>query len=209
MTRKFKIHYNRVKSDRAAFARVRARIEGDVGSLIELIRLGQKNGHFNNTAPFWSLARMLFPIVESLGCLLLRGQSTSANLKYGLEHLNAEYKGISAIISLVYRHSLMHQDELRTLRKARTSITWNLRFDSPNEHLIVTKFGRGLYEIKFDLTKFYQDILSKLKELENVYFKKQVQKEYNSWLLFKLSGNNRIERDAISELSAIRKKYGR
>lgn len=65
-------------------------------------------------------------------------------------------------------------------------MAWNLRFDDHLEHLKITKFRNGLYEIKFDLTKFYQNIVSNLQELERKYFKKQVQKEYNSWFIHRL-----------------------
>lgn len=89
-----------------AFQKIEVRLKEEVGSLIELVRLGRAHGYFKDTAPFWSLARILFPIVESLGRLLLRSGS-SANLKYGLEQLGKEYKGKSVLISLMYRHSLI------------------------------------------------------------------------------------------------------
>lgn len=187
-----------------AFEKIEKRLQGDVGTLIRLIRFGQKNGYFNNTAPFWALARMLFPIAESLGSLLLAG-NPSANLKYGLDLLGNNYQGISALISLMYRHSLMHQDELRVLKIVRTCVTWHLTFDTPNDHLRVTRFRKGLYEIKFDLTQFYSDLLTKLQKPKTNISKKKIRERYNNWLELELRGVSFLEKEALNEVAVLRK----
>lgn len=207
MSRQYVLINKKVRSAKKAFEEIEKRLQADVGTLIALIRFGQSRGYFNNTAPFWALARMLFPIAESLGSLLLAGNS-SANLKYGLDLLGDHYQGISALISLIYRHSLMHQDELRTLKIIRTRITWHLTFDDPNGHLKVTRFRRGLYEIMFDLTQFYSDLLNKLKNPPMNNSKRQIRSRYNNWLELELTGANSLEREALNEIEAFRKLRG-
>ena len=53
-----------VKSDEQAFRQILDRLEGDVGTILQLLVGSEK------TAPYWALVRMMFPIAESLGDLI-------------------------------------------------------------------------------------------------------------------------------------------
>lgn len=97
----------------------------------------------------------------------------------------------------------MHQDELRVLKINRTRITWHLTFDAPTNHLKVTRFGKGLYEIRFDLTQFYFDILTKLQNRQ--INSSGIRLRYNSWLEFEIEGRNDLEKNALSEASKFKK----
>ena len=56
-----------VNSDREAFDKVLTRLQEDVGTILRLIPDAKVNGHWVETAPFWALARLLFPIAELVG----------------------------------------------------------------------------------------------------------------------------------------------
>src|SRR5207248_7052229 len=58
-----------VTSDRQAFDQIIGRLKSEVGAFIKLVSVGKKQGMFKDTAPFWSLARMMFPIAEAVGDL--------------------------------------------------------------------------------------------------------------------------------------------
>jgi hypothetical protein len=105
-----------VESDRQAFQQVLGRLEGDVGTVIHLIRKSKEQGCFPNTAPFWSLIRMMFPIAESVGDLIYgeknekQKKGPTANLTCVLEKEFAarslNYKGKAETLAMLYRHSL-------------------------------------------------------------------------------------------------------
>src|SRR5829696_1971553 len=62
-------------------------------------------------APFWSLVRMMFPVAESLGDLIYRrdnatAQNLRAVLENDFEEVRTGYRGKSALLALLYRHSL-------------------------------------------------------------------------------------------------------
>src|SRR5262245_47225771 len=110
-----------VASDKEAFQQILGRLEGEVGTMLKLIEVGRiEKGWFPNTAPFWSLVRMMFPIAESIGDLIYRKESTVQNLQSVLntnfEAVRPGYAENSAVITMIYRHSLIHQDELRSLK---------------------------------------------------------------------------------------------
>jgi hypothetical protein len=75
----------KVRSDKQAFYQILTRLEGDVGTILKLIPEGKKIGLFPNTAPFWALARMMFPIAEAVGDLIYCDGSTE-NLRKVLEN---------------------------------------------------------------------------------------------------------------------------
>ena len=76
-----------VTSDQQAFQQILGRLEGEVGTLITVVTESKQRGYFPNTAPFWALVRMMFPIAESVGDLIyLNDQSTVQNLISVLEN---------------------------------------------------------------------------------------------------------------------------
>jgi hypothetical protein len=117
-------------------------------------------GHF--TVPFWSMARMLFPVAEALGDLMFLGKTTD-NLLHALEALEdvrPGYRGKAAIIAVLYRHPLVHTDELRILRSGERFAAWSLSFKEPTGHLKVEKIRADTIRISFDLTTFYEDLVA-------------------------------------------------
>ena len=132
-----------VTSDQQAFQQVLGRLEGDVGTLIQLVNEGKNHGYFPNTAPFWALVRMMFPIAESVGDLIYRDSSPAKNLisvfEKEFEAVRAGYLGKAKILAQLYRHSLIHQDELRVLQTGGKECGWVVSFDGRPRHLKITR----------------------------------------------------------------------
>src|SRR5262245_41809907 len=126
-----------VESDEQAFCQILGRLEGEVGTILQLIPEGKKMGLFPNTAPYWALTRMMFPIAESVGDLIHRTNSTQ-NLKFVLEtefeEVRSGYQGKAATLALLFRHSLIHQDELRKLSIGGREIRWSVSWSEQGNH---------------------------------------------------------------------------
>ncbi len=121
-----------VSSDAQAFEQILRRFSDEVGSLLALVDRSKLDGtFFPNTAPFWALVRMMFPVAESIGALIYSNSSTVKNLRGVLEkEFDAErpgYAGKSAAIAFLYRHALTHQDELESQQSGGRELGWVLR----------------------------------------------------------------------------------
>jgi hypothetical protein len=178
-----------VKSDQQAFQQILGRLEGEVGTLIYLVNESKKSGRFPNTAPFWSLVRMMFPIAEAVGDLIYNHQSTARNLISVLEKefeaVRSGYLGKSKILAQLYRHSLTHQDELRSLQTAGKECGWQVSFNGRAQHLKVTH-QPPLVVIQFDTTAFYDDLIAVCGAALAKNWNDDVRKRYSRWLTYDL-----------------------
>lgn len=192
----------RVSSDVQAFRQILNRLENEVGTLLHLIEEGKKGDHFKDTAPFWSLVRMLFPIAESLGDLIHRDSSTVRNLT---SVLDAEfeavrpgcYKGKSATLALLYRHSLTHQDETRSVITTKQECRWRLSYGERADHLKVIRKTRRVVGIQFDTTAFYDDIVKVCRAAMKKRWKGEVKKRYNGWLVLDLRPPRKLKLNEV------------
>lgn len=206
-------------SNEDAIQRVEDRLKADVGGLFDLIFKEWKRG--NTITPNWAFARMIFPISESLGDLKYNLRPTENQyqiLKNEYAQIDRKYEKVSAILSQLFRHSLIHQDELRYLRFYRYSkIVWKFKIsDTPdNEHLKITKASRAKWRITFNVYQFYLDTLricTLLKgTLRNPEAKGQFMHNYNNWTE-KDFGRTNISGRSINiplydEFESIRKSY--
>jgi hypothetical protein len=196
-----------VSSDRQAFDQIIGRLKGDVGSFIKLVSVGKKQGLFKDTAPFWALARMMFPIAEDL----IHHNSPVKNLVLVLrnefEAVRKGYDGKAACIALLYRHSLTHTDELREIVQGTIEVRWRISYRENGRHLHLATQSPGVYQINFDTTAFYTDILRVCKAVKRKSWGGAVMNRYNSWLSYaiatpkppkKLSWN---EQEAMTEIA--------
>jgi hypothetical protein len=194
-----------VASDQQAFQQVLGRLERDVGTLIQLVNEAQNRGYFGNTAPFWALVRMTFPIAESIGDLIYQDSNTSNNLISVLENefgtVRVAYRGKAKILAQLYRHSLTHQDELRILLTGGKECGWVVSFDERPQHLKVTHLPPRI-SIQFDTTAFYDDIAAVCRSAMAKHWSDQVKTRYNSWLMYDLDRDKRRPRiaDVIAEI---------
>jgi hypothetical protein len=180
-----------VASDDQAFQKVLERLENEVGTMLGLIDTGKlEKGLFPGAAPFWSLVRMTFPIAESIGDLVYRHDSTVQNLRLVLEHdfeaVRTGYADKSAALALLYRHSLTHQDEMRSLQTGGRELGWQLSYRYGADHLRVTNHGPTLWSLHFDTTTFYEDMVAVCRALIGRTWNGAVMDRYNSWLTYDL-----------------------
>lgn len=197
-----------VTTDQQAFQQVLARLESDVGTLIRLVIEGKARGYFPNTAPFWALVRMMFPIAESIGDLIYRDSSTAKNLisvlETDFEVVRVGYFGKAKILAQLYRHSLIHQDELRSLRTGGKECRWEVSFGERIHHLKVTQVPPDI-RIKFDTTAFYDDLVAVCHSVQTKQWNDEVKNRYNSWLVYDLDPESNKKRivEVISEIGRL------
>jgi hypothetical protein len=197
-----------VTTDQQAFQQVLGRLEGDVGTLIQLVIEGQARGYFPNTAPFWALVRMMLPIAESVGDLIYRATSTATNLisvlETDFEAVRAGYLGKAKILAQLYRHSLIHQDELRSLRTGGKECRWVVSFDERAHHLKVTQAPPDV-SIQFDTTAFYDDLIAVCRSAQAKQWNDEVKNRYNSWLVYDLDPERNQKRiaEVIAEIGRL------
>ena len=198
-----------VKSDKQAFRQILGRLENDVGTILQLILRGKKEGLFPDAAPFWALLRMTFPIAEAVGDLIYRNKSTALNLQSVLENefeaVRAGYQGKAAILTLLFRHSLAHTDELRTLVRGKREVGWLVSWSGQQKHLMSHNV-RGMDVIHFDTTAFYDDLVAVCRKAMGKTWDGQVMKRYNEWLMFDIDNTSkRIKESAIDELTGLQR----
>jgi hypothetical protein len=195
-----------VKTDEQAFRQILGRLEGDVGTILQLIPEGKKIGLFPDTAPFWALVRMMFPVAESLGDLIYRNPSTVENLQClletELEAVRAGYGGKAATLALLFRHSLTHTDELRTLVTNGRKVGWLVGWSEQSIHLNVTNPGPDIYCIHFDTTAFYEDLVAVCHKAISEQWGGKIMQRYNEWLTYDLdkARSTKNIRASISEI---------
>jgi hypothetical protein len=197
-----------VTSDQQAFQQILGRLEGEVGTLITVVTESKQRGYFPNTAPFWSLVRIMFPIAESVGDLIYRDPSTAQNLirvlETEFEAVRPGYLGKAKILAQLYRHSLTHQDELRSLQTGGKECAWVVSFGGRVQHLKVTQQS-PLVSIQFDTTAFYEDLVAVCRAALAKNWNDGVKNRYNSWLTYDLDPhkNRKSIADVIAEIAKL------
>ncbi len=192
-----------VKSDEQAFRQILLRLEGDVGTILKLISKGKKEVFL----PFWALLRMTFPIAEAVGDLIYRNDKTAQNLQSVLENefetVRSGYQGKAATLALLFRHSLTHTDELRTLVIGKREVGWWVSWSGQTDHLKLFPNVHGMDVIRFDTTAFYEDLVAVCHNAMGQSWSGQVMKRYNGWLTLDLdkTRETKIIKDAIAELT--------
>ena len=180
-----------VSTDKQAFEQVLKALEGDVGAILKLVALAREKGLYwvGNEAPYWALVRMMFPITEALADLAYQDEETSQQLiKVLANEFEAvrpgphRYKGKAAILTILFRHSLTHTDEMRTLTSAGRKVGWALSVGMQADHLRVTQHGPRTFSVHFDITAFYDDIVAVCKNAINKPENGSVAQRYNGWL---------------------------
>jgi len=162
-----------------AYSTIQSRLLTDLEPVWQMINHRQYS-------PFWLLARELFPIAESIGDLIYRDKPT-INLTKVLENdfskIRPEYADKGKMIALLYRHSLIHQDEPRSIYSGNITIEWSLAFIDGRYHLKVSNIDRRRHScvMQFDLRTFYEDILALLELYKEKGPKRGIASRYNSW----------------------------
>lgn len=166
------------------------RLVDDIGPVWGLIN------HSKSYSPYWLLIRSMMPIAESLGYLIYGHDSTSRNLEELIENELAAvrpiYKGKGALIAVLYRHSIMHQDEPRSIYCGNITIDWNVAYIDGRYHLKTSSKDsrRRTCTMQFDLRSFYEDLQEVLQQCIKNGPRKGVVKRYNSWSFLNLKSTS-------------------
>lgn len=207
-------------TDTQALLQVKTRLINDVGGLIELI-----DSHPTLT-PFWALIRALFPIAEAVSDLAYYRQSQGSlhtqemliklfRERFGT--INKGYAQFAGVLVVIYRHSLTHQDELRTLlyEDAGIAMTWAVSFHASGKHMQVEMVG-GTYKdmvtgkegqtahLFFDVRQFYLDLIQVIDSLLAENLKGDAGKRYEEWLTYRM-GKTVSDKEARKDIDAMLK----
>ena len=174
-------HPGTVTSDAQAFEQISSRFQDEVGRILSSIDFTR------GPVPFWALTRMMFPVVESLGDLIYRqNNATARNLRSVLEKefesVRSGYAGKAALLTLLYRHSLTHHDELLTLTSGRKEIGWSVNSADDANHLYIRTATPGFFILEFQPRAFYTDIVKVCGAAVNRNWSGEVMKRYNGWM---------------------------
>ena len=134
--------------------------------------------------------RMMFPVADRLAILIYRDHSTSQNLRSVLgnefEWVRSGYRGKAALLTLMYRHSIMHQDELRAVTGSGKPVGWKLTSSEDDDHLDVSRARSGVLLIEFQPRSFFKDILDVCRRAQRKKWRGEVMKRYNGWMILDL-----------------------
>lgn len=199
-------------TDKDAFNRMLERLRNDVGEIIKLVVAERSRDR--DWCPWWALARMTFPIAESIGDLIYK--STPSNnlinvLGKDLALINPQYASMPNSLALLYRHSLMHQDELRSLDTQSGTLVWMLSFGMNSEHLKLKQINQDKYpvfRVNIDITQFYEDLVRLLEDkIKNPT--PGAWNRYDEWHKLSLIGSEKkAETASREEIEAIVKRLG-
>lgn len=174
-----------VVSDAQAFEQMSSRFCEEVGGILGRLPVP-------GPVPFWSLMRMMFPVAESLGDLIYRkDQSTAQNLRSVLENefeaVRSGYRSKAATLAILYRHSLTHHDELRTIAAKGREVGWRVSGADDANHLRVHHhLTDNLISIEFQPRAFYTDIVLVCEAAGRLTWGGQVMRRYNGWMALDL-----------------------
>jgi hypothetical protein len=116
------------------------------------------------------------------------------------------YRDKAAILALLYRHSLMHTDEMRILGTNGKAVNWGLGFNAPAKHLQIEKMGPDAVRVNLDLTTIYDDLVKLCQANRERVFHGKAAIRYNDWTILTLDSKpslTRIERRAVKEVAAL------
>ena len=150
---------------------------------------------------------MTFPIAEAVGDLIHQGNRTAQNLQSVLENefeaVRSGYQGKAAILTLLFRHSLTHTDELRTLVRGGREVGWLVSWSDQTNHLKLISNAHGMDIIHFDTTAFYEDLVAVCRKAMGKTWGGKVMQRYNGWLTLDLDKTRKTTsiKGAIGELT--------
>lgn len=192
------------KEDLKALTNIQGRFITEVGEILSIIQnewlLGGKSSFSLGYFPYWSVLRMTMPVAESIGALLYNKPSTVDNIleffHNELRNTNENYDKFKFTIVELYRHPLIHSDEMRGITISKTQIGWSVDVSDRMKHLKVIKPDgkRSSYLLHFNPPQFYEDIEGKLKNLiaraEKGEWNGSLAQNYTSWLRLNLNSKD-------------------
>lgn len=100
---------------------------------------------------FWSLIRIIFPVIESVAFAIEKPKE-----EFLEKELNVPF---GHIVWEIYRHSLMHTDELRYVVYKDKTISWAVHLGTEDVgHIIENQFNSNPTTIHISLPKLYSSL---------------------------------------------------
>jgi hypothetical protein len=107
-------------------------------------------------------------------------------LENQFEAVRSGYRGKAAMLACLFRHSLAHTDELRRLVTQGREVRWALSLSQQEDHLKMCSISPGVYKIRFDITAFYDDLVTVCRHAMGQSYAGKVMQRYNAWLTLDL-----------------------
>ncbi|GAH68716.1 unnamed protein product, partial [marine sediment metagenome] len=104
------------------------------------------------------------------------------------------------------RHSLTHQDELRSIKSSGKEVRWRLTAaDDEHRHLETVRTRAGIVMIQFQPRSFYKDIVAVCQRAQHRRWSGEVKKRYNGWMTLDLDSarSNSTINAAKTEIAAL------
>jgi hypothetical protein len=197
-----------VASDQEAFDHIRGRLTGDVGGIIKLV--DETKIHH---VPFWSLLRCIFPVAEAVADLIHypTENGTAKRLTLLLQNefdgVRAGYRPVAATLTLLYRHSLTHQDLPRVLLSGGREVVWRLAHRGGHHLRITTNGPPGSFTVEVDPGALYDDLVAVISSAALRSWGGAIKDRYNTWSVYDLghlSKPTATEKLAAIEIAALR-----
>lgn len=139
-------------SKSAFLSSVGQRLRNDVGPYLGTIQT--VHARTGKGVGFWGLARMIFPVVEAVSTVVYRIRLKSGGTRERqpvrlLRELGFEYPNL---VWEMYRHTLMHNDEMASAEYYRRRVVWEIRVGGGHSH------DRG--RLSIDAKRLYDDLLA-------------------------------------------------
>jgi hypothetical protein len=125
---------------------VRRRLVNDVGPYFTTIQA--VHDQTGKGIGFWALARMIFPVVEAISTVIYRTGTKERPSVRLLRELGFEYPNL---VWEMYRHTLMHNDEMASASYRGRRITWGIGIGTGHF------WNNGRLHI--DAAKLYNDLI--------------------------------------------------
>jgi hypothetical protein len=143
-------HRRTLKS--AFLSAVAGRLRNDVGPYFGMIQ--DVYARTRVGVGFWALARMIFPVIEAVSTVIYRAGSRRGGARERqpvrlFRELGFQYPNLAWEM---YRHTLMHNDEMATAAYRGRRIGWEIRVGGGH---VWTRGRLGI-----DVEKLYQDFLA-------------------------------------------------
>lgn len=130
---------------------VKKRLENDVEPYFNCISDLKRTT--NKSVGFWALVRMILPVIDAVSEVIYRKKKEQAKPIRLLEKLGIRYPNL---VWEMFRHSLIHNDELRPAVYRGQSVTWEIRIGGNHEYIN--------NHIALDMRQLYEDFIGFLDE---------------------------------------------
>jgi hypothetical protein len=137
-------------------SKVRQRLETDIAPYLATIQT--THCQTGRGVGFWALARMIFPVVEAVSSVLYRTDRKQRQPVRLLRELGFEYPNL---VWEMYRHTLMHNDEMASASYMGRRVDWALAVG--DGHL----WGEATGRLQVDAQELFDDLLEFLEREES------------------------------------------